>query len=99
MMVYSIIKPPDPMKGETVKTRLLAAFAAVLGLLLVCVIFLVVGAGSAEANTLTVCASGCDYSHIQAAVDAGNPGDNMLILTGVYSENITIPISLTIQGG
>ncbi len=49
--------------------------------------------------TLTV-GSGCDYATIGAAIAAANPGDMLLIEGDVtFEENVTIPISLTLQGG
>jgi hypothetical protein len=38
--------------------------------------------GSAAAATLTVCASGCDYSDLQAAIDAASPGDTIRVRAG-----------------
>ena len=45
----------------------------------------------AKANTvITVCASGCDYTTIAAAVTAAANGDTILIGPGTYTENITL---------
>ena len=38
--------------------------------------------GSGSAATLTVCASGCSYSDPQAAIDAAQPGDTILLRAG-----------------
>jgi hypothetical protein len=37
----------------------------------------------------TVCASGCDQTTIQAAVDASGPGDEVLVMDGTYAGGIT----------
>lgn len=39
-------------------------------------------AGAAEAATRTVCSSGCQYSSVQAAIDAAVPGDTILLRAG-----------------
>ncbi|HHS97150.1 MAG TPA: PKD domain-containing protein [Chloroflexi bacterium] len=65
-------------------------------------------APAAPAATLQVCPSGCAYSSIQAAVDAANPNDTILVAAGTYTgvqqrDGITqvvyISKSLTIRGG
>jgi hypothetical protein len=39
-------------------------------------------AGAAEAANRTVCSSGCQYSSVQAAIDAAVPGDTILLRAG-----------------
>jgi hypothetical protein len=56
------------------------------------------GITSAQTTTITVCASGCDYTTIQAAVLAASPNDVISILAGVYVENVTISQDLILQG-
>ena len=47
----------------------------------------------------TVCASGCKYTTIAAAITAAKAGDTISILDAVHTEsNITVDRSLTIQG-
>lgn len=66
---------------------------------------------SADLNSgdeLFVCKTGCDYSTLQEAVDAANPGDTIKMATGIYTgvhsrNGVTqmafITQALTIQGG
>ena len=48
-----------------------------------------------------VCPAGppsCDFADLQRAIDAAAPGDEIFILSGVYSGNITLRSRLTIRG-
>lgn len=52
-----------------------------------------------DATTRTV-GAGCTYATVTAAIAAANPGDTLLIEGGrTFTENLTLPISLTLQGG
>ncbi|MCX9081282.1 MAG: right-handed parallel beta-helix repeat-containing protein [Candidatus Methanoperedens sp.] len=62
----------------------------ILGLLL---------AGSANAATITVNASGGgDYSRIQDAIKASSNGDTILVQSGTYFENVKVNKKLTLRG-
>ena len=67
----------------------------------------IVGVGirpsTALAGKLRVCANGCPYSTIQAAIDAAKTGDTIKIAPGTYTENprilsLTAAKRLTLQG-
>lgn len=47
---------------------------------------------------LTVCKEGCDFSTIEAAVGAANPGDVVEVQSGIYQENVLIKKGLTLRG-
>jgi hypothetical protein len=65
-------------------------------------IFLVTLAFSAAipllAVTRTVCASGCDYTSIQAAVDAARNNDLILLGAELFAENVIVNKRVTISG-
>lgn len=58
----------------------------------------VASAPPAAAATVTVCASGCDFTTIQAAVTAAGTGDIVTVAAGAYDEIVTVDKSLTING-
>ena len=65
--------------------------------LLICMASIV--CGTASADTITVCSSGCNYTTIQAAVNAASSGDTVYVYNGSYTENIDISTaSLTLEG-
>nr|QNO49773.1 hypothetical protein DMFPCFDI_00016 [Methanosarcinales archaeon ANME-2c ERB4]QNO50125.1 hypothetical protein GDOAKEED_00029 [Methanosarcinales archaeon ANME-2c ERB4] len=53
--------------------------------------------GTAGAATITVCSSGCDYTTIQAAVNAASAGDTIIVGDGVYAGNVDVNKRLTIR--
>ena len=44
----------------------------------------------AQASTLTVCPSGCDYTSIQNAVYAAHPNDTIEVHSGTYNESVVL---------
>lgn len=81
-----------PAKSRASRIAALAITAATVGA------FTVLGASPAFAATSTVCASGCDYTTIQGAVNAAAAGDTIEIGAGTYNESVTIDKSLTLKG-
>jgi pectin methylesterase-like acyl-CoA thioesterase len=60
-----------------------------------------VSIGAPAATTWTLCASGCDYTSIKAAIAAPTTldGDTLAIGAGIYTEaGITVDKNLTLQG-
>src|SRR3954470_22623043 len=54
---------------------------------------------AAPASASTVCApSGCDFTTIQAAVNAASPGDTINVGPGEYDEDVTVNKQVTIIG-
>ena len=53
---------------------------------------------AAQSDTLTVCASGCDYANIHDAVTAASPGDTINVAAGTYAGDLLIDKSVTLQG-
>jgi hypothetical protein len=45
-----------------------------------------------------VCANGCDFTSVQAAIDAADPGATIRLCLGTYAEDIEIDKDLTIVG-
>jgi len=70
--------------------------------LAVLVLGLVMGLGAAgtpeAGGPITVCPEGCDYTSIQGAIDAAQPGDTITVGPGIYRESLTIAKSLKLIG-
>nr|AAU82816.1 cell surface protein [uncultured archaeon GZfos1D1] len=54
--------------------------------------------GCASATTYTVCPSGCDYTSIQAAIDAADPINTIEVHSGTYYENVNVNKQLILKG-
>jgi parallel beta-helix repeat protein len=46
----------------------------------------------------TVCQSGCEYTKIQDAIDAADPGHTIDVYSGTYYENVIVNKTLTLRG-
>ncbi len=53
---------------------------------------------SAKSSSLTVCASGCAFNTVQAAIDAASPGNVIAIEAGKYRGGIIVAKNLTLNG-
>jgi pectin methylesterase-like acyl-CoA thioesterase len=71
------------------RTRFRKVLPLVSTLALILPLFLALAA-PVSAATITVCASGCDYTTIQAAVDAANDGDVIDVYPGTYNESVDL---------
>ncbi len=78
-----------------VHTKLIKVFGA---LLIAVMIFAALPAGEVQAATVSMCASGCDYSTIQAAVTGASAGDTINVSAGTYAENVVVDKQLSIIG-
>ena len=45
-----------------------------------------------------VCSQGCDYTAIQAALDAASPGDRIVVESGIYNESLLIGKRVNLYG-
>lgn len=53
---------------------------------------------SQNISTISVCSSGCNYSHIQDAINASKDFDIIKVEGGIYPESLTINKAVSIQG-
>ena len=54
--------------------------------------------GGCAADTYTVCSSGCNYTRIQDAINASQPGDAIEVQSGTYYENVDVYKQLILRG-
>ncbi len=86
------VEEPGPNRNASTICR-----AAIL--LLVSFAFGLAAPSRGYAAVRTVCASGCKYTTIAAAIAAARPGSTISILDAVHVQsNITVDRNLTIQG-
>ena len=62
------------------------------------VIIVLVLVSVCNATTRTVCSSGCNYTTIQAGVDAASTRDTVYVYNGTYYEHLTIDKPLNLEG-
>ncbi len=80
--------------GNMVMKKCCGVLRIAVGMILLGLLF----SGSANAATLTVCLSGCEYSSIQKAIIASSNGDTILVKGGTYLENVKVNKKLTLRG-
>jgi hypothetical protein len=73
------------------------SFAPLLSLIIATGVFGISAPASAD-PPFTVCASGCAFTSIQAAINAATPGGTVKIGPGHYAENLTIGKSVSLVG-
>lgn len=80
---------------------LILLFATTIALLISLLYASTTFSKTSTAGVITVCKTEpliCDFSSIQAAIDASAPGEEIRIGVGVYTETLILPHSLTIRG-
>jgi parallel beta-helix repeat protein len=86
------------MKSERRRKFVKALLFAVLFVAFVIVTVGCAFTGAAQAATITVCHSGCDYTSIQAAIDVADPSDTIEVHSGTYYENVNVNKQLILSG-
>ncbi|MEI7433704.1 MAG: NosD domain-containing protein [Methanomicrobiales archaeon] len=77
------------------KKCLQPAYAIAILFLLICISALPV---NAQAEIITVCPAGCNFTSIQDAINHAADGDTIQVMSGSYNEVITINRSVTLVG-
>ena len=54
-------------------------------------------ATASNAETVTVCSSGCDYTSVNDAIDASSSGDVIQLSAEIYTEGTETPLRGTAQ--
>lgn len=54
--------------------------------------------GTSLADTISVCQVGCNFSSIQTAIDASDPGDIIEVQSGIYHETLNITEQIILRG-
>jgi hypothetical protein len=92
---------PQTCPGSVILLGRVRSQRGLVALLVGLALFVGVISGAQAATTWTVCAGGCDYTSIKAAIAAPTTldGDTLAIAAGTYTEaGITVDKSLTLQG-
>lgn len=80
------------------RSRSWLSSVAAAGLLATSLIALPLGDTPAQAATLSVCASGCDHTTIQGAINAAVAGDTITVDGSTYDEQLLVDKDVTITG-
>ncbi|MFQ6056203.1 MAG: NosD domain-containing protein, partial [Methanosarcinales archaeon] len=76
-------------KNKFNKIKVFTAFLLILAFLFTSI---------AQAKTITVCKSGCDYTSIQSAINSANIGDTIEVQSGTYYENVNVTKQIILRG-
>ncbi|KAF5437215.1 CASH domain-dontaining protein [Candidatus Methanophagaceae archaeon] len=77
--------------------RRILIMQAVISAVMLIALSIYVGCASA-ATIYTVCPSGCNYTSIQAAIEAAEPGNIIEVYSGIYYENVNVAKRLILNG-
>src|SRR5262249_46997857 len=92
---------PQTCPGSVISPCRVRSQRGLIALLVALALSVGASLGAQAATTWTVCASGCDYTSIQAAIAAPTTvdGDTLALAAGTYTEaGISLDKSLTLQG-
>lgn len=66
--------------------------------LVLAIVAILIAAEFAQASTMTVCPSGCDYTTIQTAVYAARPNETVEVQSGTYNESVVLTKNIVFKG-
>jgi PKD repeat protein/nitrous oxidase accessory protein NosD len=86
---------PLVTQGGSMKKCLLPAYAIAILTAIICISVIPV---NAQADVITVCKTGCNFSSVQDAINSAVDGDTIQVMSGSYNEVIDINRSVNLVG-